>query len=201
MTFDPSGIDPAIDRHVARGCAEKGLHGSVPAQAFFEGLFGEAGVGAQCRPLVRVLREGMDHVADAVDRGVEPRRQKGPDEALCLGRRAIATIRRLINLRAPAAGHEVFPLAAFHYSGSRGGGTGHCFFEQAVTRAKTVERGGAIGNEVFAPFRADADQVGEDRQRKGLTQIGHRVDFLAKQALHQRLCLGAPIGHGGLETG
>ena len=83
----------------AGGGAEEGLHHAVPAQAFLERALAQGGIGAQTLPLIRMQRERVDHIGDAVDRGVEPGGQERADQPVGLIRRTFTPIGGFVNLR------------------------------------------------------------------------------------------------------
>src|ERR1700730_10489311 len=67
-------------------------------------------VAPERSPLIRVKREGVDHVGNAGHRGVDARREKRSNQQVRLFRVAVTCIGLLINCHAPAARLQVLPL-------------------------------------------------------------------------------------------
>ena len=138
----------------------------------------------------------MDHVADAVDGGVDPRAQERSDQALGFVVRAFAPVGCGEDLRAPAVRFQIGAPTRFCDPDGGLRGCGKRLFDQAIARAECIESGRGIRNEIVAAIVAKPDQIGKNLQGIGLAQVGDGVDVATcDQLIGQRVGPCLPLRH------
>src|SRR3981189_1994895 len=122
------------------GCrSEERLHWGVPAQGLLESFPSLRRVVPERSPLIRVKREGVDHVGNAGHCGVDTRREKRSNQQMRLFWVAFTRIGLLVNCHAPSARLQVIPLTGMARPGNSVTSGAIRLCEQRVAWAESIE--------------------------------------------------------------
>ena len=164
---------------LARGGAEEGLHRALEPHCFLEGVAGQRRIGAQPRELVRKTRQAVHRRSNAVDGGVEARREQRPHQQRGLLGRDLAGVAEGVDTGAETARREVRPLALLGHIGLMRRRAFDRALPQFVRRPERVEHETRIGQQILAPLLLQAHRIGKHRQRIGFGEVGNRIDIAA----------------------
>ena len=166
----------AADIDVLRRRAEEGLHRTFKPNGLLKRIAGEGRIAAQPRPFLRKAGEAIDGGAEAVDGGIDTRREQRAHQHRCLRLRDIAGIDPGMDAGAETSRCEIVSLALLLHISlvrlrafDRG-------LPQFVRRPERIEDHAGVGQQMVAAFLSQPDSIGKDRQRIGLGQIGDGID-------------------------